>query len=452
MKPHTHSPQTDELFGSRLDEQLNMRHPLVRLAGLMNWDEIERSLSLHFTSGRGRPALPARLVAGLLYLQHVNDASDEAVVNTWLENPYWQYFCGEQYLQTELPINPSSLTRWRKRMGEEGVETLLSVTIEAARAAGLIRKNSVDTVIVDTTVMPKAVTYPTQSKLLERSRQHLVKFARDNGIVLRQNYNRQAPRMAVQVGRYAHARQFKRMRKTLKALQVRVGRVHREVARNVSALPQQVQSQARDVLERTGRILTQKTKDKNKLYALHAPEVECISKGKTRTPYEFGVKVSIATTLKEGLVVGCRSMPGNPYDAHTLDETLEQAGILCGTDRKPATAIVDKGYRGARIDGVRIVMSGQKRGITRTLKAMIKRRSAIEPTIGHMKMDGRLGRNPLKGALGDALHAVMCGAGHNLRLILAALRLYCARTGRSMQAVIAQLNALLLPRMMAMLR
>ena len=167
--------------------------------------------------------------------------------------------------------------------------------------------------------------------------------------------------------------------------------------------------------------------------------MECISKGKARTPYEFGVKVSIATTLKEELVVGMRSMPGNPYDGHTLAETLEQVGILTGTDKLPTTAIVDKGYRGAQIEGVRILMSGQKRGITRTLKAMIKRRSAIEPAIGHMKMDGRLARNPLKGALGDALHAVMCGAGHNLRLILAALRLLCARFGLSMQAVIAAL-------------
>ena len=153
------------------------------------------------------------------------------------------------------------------------------------------------------------------------------------------------------------------------------------------------------------------------------------------------MKVSIATTLKEGLVVGMRSMPGNPYDGHTLAETLEQVGILTGTDRLPAMAIVDKGYRGVEIEGVRILMSGQKRGITRTLKAMIKRRSAIEPAIGHMKMDGRLARNPLKGALGDALHAVMCGAGHNLRLILAALRLYCVRVGLPMQAVIAALLA-----------
>jgi IS5 family transposase len=173
-----------------------------------------------------------------------------------------------------------------------------------------------------------------------------------------------------------------------------------------------------------GRILTQKPKDKNKLYALHAPEVECISKGKARTPYEFGVKVTIATTLKEGLVVGCRSMPGNPYDGHTLAETIEQVSILA--DQKPKTAIVDKGYQGAQLEGLQILRSGQRRGVTRTMKAMIKRRSAIEPTIGHMKMHGRLSRNPLKGALGDALHAVLCGAGHNIRLLIKKLRLFCA--------------------------
>ena len=231
------------------------------------------------------------------------------------------------------------------------------------------------------------------------------------------------------------------MRKAVRTLRTRVGRVHREVARQLHVLPEEAKAKVQDLLQRTGRILTQRTKDKNKLYALHAPEVECISKGKARTPYEFGVKVSIAATLKEGLVVGMRSMPGNPYDGHTLAETLEQVGILTGTDRLPATAIVDKGYRGVKLEGVRILMSGQKRGITRTLKAMIRRRSAIEPAIGHMKMDGRLGRNPLKGALGDALHAVMCGAGHNLRLILAALRLYCTRFGLTMQAVLAALIA-----------
>jgi len=441
MGPKPSQPHSGELFRPRLDDQLNMQHPLVRLAALIDWAEIERTFAVSFTSGRGRPALPARLIAGLLYLQHTFNASDEAVVNTWVENPYWQFFCGETYLQTELPIDPSSLTRWRKRIGEEGVETLLAASIDAAHRGGAVRSSSMQQVIVDTTVMPKAIAHPTDSRLLDKSRKHLVKAAEDNGLQLRQNYNRVAPRLAAQIGRYAHAKQFKRMNKAVRTLRTRVGRVHREVQRQLHMLPETAKAKVQDLLQRTGRILTQRAKDKNKLYALHAPEVECISKGKARTPYEFGVKVSIATTLKEGLVVGMRSMPGNPYDGHTLAETLEQVGVLTGTDKLPTTAIVDKGYRGAQIEGVRILMSGQKRGITRTLKAMIKRRSAIEPAIGHMKMDGRLARNPLKGALGDALHAVMCGAGHNLRLILAALRLLCARFGLSMQAVIAALLA-----------
>jgi IS5 family transposase len=411
-----------------------MTHPLIRLSSLMDWQRIEADFSKHFVSNRGRPALSPRLVAGLLYLQHANDASDEAVVATWLENPYWQYFCGETYLQTELPIDASSLTRWRKRIGEEGVEVLLAVTIEAARAAGLIKKSSLDKVIVDTTVMPKAIAHPTDSRLLEKSRQHLVKLAGEHGIELRQNYNRQAPRMAAQVGRYAHAKQYKRMRKAVKALKTRVGRVHREVQRKLEQLPDNAQPKAKDLLHRVRRILTQQTKDRNKLYALHAPEVECISKGKARTPYEFGVKVTIATTLKEGLVVGMRSMPGNPYDGHTLQETIEQVEIL--TDKRPSIAIVDKGYQGAELTGTQILRSGQRRGVTQAMKAMIKRRSAIEPAIGHMKMDGRLGRNPLKGAIGDALHAVLCGAGHNIRMLLKKLRLLCAQYGMKLRELL----------------
>lgn len=239
---------------------------------------------------------------------------------------------------------------------------------------------------------PKAIAHPTDSRLLDKSRQHLVKAAEQHELRLRQNYNRVAPRLAAQIGRYARAKQFKRVRKAVRTLRTRVGQVHREVARQLHALPEAAKAKVQDLLQRTGRILIQRTKDKNKLYALHAPEVECISKGKARTPYEFGVKVSIATTLKEGLVVSMRSMPGNPYDGHTLGEALEQVGILTGTDKPPATAIVDKGYRGVEIEGVRILRSGQQRGVTKTLKAMIKRRSTIEPAIGRMLMDGRLGR------------------------------------------------------------
>ena len=400
---------------------INPKHPLVKLAAVIGWNEIGQSFNAHFEIRLGRHALSPRLVAGLLYLQHAYDCSDEAVVNTWVENPYFQHFTGETFFQTEAPMDSSSLTRWRKRIGEEGVETMLMATIDAARKIRMIKASSVDRVILDTTVMPKAVAHPTDSRLLEKSRQHLVKLAEESGITLRQNYNREAPRVAMQIGRYAHARQFKRMGKALRHLKTRVGRVHREVERKLDQVTPELQDKARDLLHRTRRILTQKPKDKNKLFALHAPEVECVSKGKARTPYEFGVKVSIATTLKEGLVVGMRSMPGNPWDGHTLHETLEQVGILA--NRSPKTVVVDRGYQGVEVDGVQVLSSGPKRGITRTLRKMIHRRSAIEPAIGHMKMDGRLGRNPLKGQLGDALHAVLCGAGHNIRLLLRKLRL-----------------------------
>jgi IS5 family transposase len=382
--------------------------------------------------------LRPRLVAGLLYLQHAYDCSDEVIINTWVENPYVQYFTGETYFQAESPLDSSSLTRWRKRIGEEGVETLLMVSIEAARRIGMMKERSVDHVIVDTTVMPKAVAFPTDSRLLEKSRQHLVKLANDHQIDLRQNYNREAPRLAAQIGRYAHAKQYKRMKKAIRTLRTRVGRVQRDIERKIDQIPEAHQAQARDLLFRVNRIRTQKPKDKNKLYAVHAPEVECISKGKAHKPYEFGVKVSVATTFREGLVVGMRSMPGNPWDGHTLAETLEQVGIL--TNRQPKTAIVDKGYQGVEIPNVRILRSGQRRGITRTLKKMIKRRSAIEPTIGHMKTDGRLDRNPLKGALGDALHAVLCGAGHNIRLLLKKLRLLCAEIRQWILALLSQTN------------
>ncbi|NUX59609.1 transposase, partial [Paraburkholderia youngii] len=221
-----------------------------------------------------------------------------------------------------------------------------------------------------------------------------VKAAARHGLKLRQNYNREAPRLARQIGRYAHAKQYKRMKKALRTLRSRVGRVMRDVERQLDSVADAGRGALTELVCRTRRILSQKQKDRNKLYALHAPEVECLAKGKARTPYEFGVKVSITTTHKEGLVIGARSMPGNPYDGHTLAEALEQATIL--SDVKPEVAVVDRGYKGVAIDGVKIYHPGLRRGITHGLRAMSRRRSAIEPAIGHMKADGKLDRNWLK--------------------------------------------------------
>jgi len=413
------------MFRQRLDELVNLKHPLAQLSTHIDWSVFEREWAGHFPSSRGRPATSTRLIAGLLYLQHTFALSDEDVVWGWVENPYWQLFCGETWFQHRPPIDPSSLTRWRKRIGEAGLEWMLTQTIKAAESARVVKPQSFQKVIVDSTVQEKAIAHPTDSKLLERARQQLVKLAAEAGLALRQNYNREAPRLAVQVGRYAHAKQYKRMRASLKKLKTVVGRVWRDVERQLDKIPAALRDKASDLLAKAKRLLAQKQRDKNKLYSLHAPEAECIAKGKTRQPYEFGVKVSIATTHKEGLVVGMRSMPGNPYDGHTLYETLEQVAIL--TEHQPKEAFVDLGYRGADVQaGTKVYHHKLKRDITGRLRRDIRRRSAIEPAIGHMKNDGKLRRNWLKGADGDAFNALLCGCGHNLRMILRKLRLFFA--------------------------
>ena len=421
MKAKPKGSGQDDLFRARLVEIIDMRHELVKLAALIDWEFFEREWAGFFPSEAGRPATPSRLVAGLLYLQHAYQLSDEAVVARWVENPYYQHFCGETFFQHRPPIDPSSLTRWRNRIGEEGVEWLLTKTIEAGRASGAVEDKSLERVSVDTTVMEKNIAYPTDARLYERARQKLVALAREAGVELRQSYARLAPRLARQVGRYAHARQFKRMRKALRRLKGYTGRVMRDLRRHLSGISAgALREEICDALVLTGRLLAQKPKDKHKIYSLHEPEVDCISKGKARVRYEFGTKVSVAATIAEGFIVGTRSMPGNPYDGHTLAEALDQVEVL--TDIRPSLAVIDRGYRGHGVTRTRVLISGMRKGITPMLAKLLRRRSAIEAEIGHMKTDGRLTRCPLKGTAGDAIFAVLCACGHNIRKILAHLR------------------------------
>jgi len=413
-------------------------HELVKLAALIDWEVFDREWSGFFPSTTGRPATPPRLVAGLLYLQHAFRLSDEAVVARWVENPYHQHFTGEVFFQHKLPIDPSSLTRWRNRIGEEGVEGLLTQTIAAGRKSGAIDDTSVRRVAVDTTVMEKNIAYPTDARLYERARDHLVALAQEAGVDLRQTYARLAPQLALQVGRYAHARQFRRMRKALRKLKGYTGRVMRDLRRNLADIPTgPLRDRIAAKLALVSQLLHQQPRGSNKIYALHEPEGDCISKGKARVRYEFGCKVSIATTLDEGFVVGMRSFPGNPYDGHTLLPALEQVEIL--TDQRPNLAVVDRGYRGHGVDKTRILISDTRRGLTPSLIADLRRRSAIEPEIGHMKADGRLSRCPLKGTIGDALFAVLCGCGHNIRKILAHLRALLALIFATIRAAITGL-------------
>jgi IS5 family transposase len=355
-----------------------------------------------------RPPLRPCVVARLVYLQHTFDLFDEEVVWSWVENPYRQVITGEMYLQNEPLIDPSSLSRWHERMGEAGVEELLAQSFEAAQRASVIKPASIKRVC--TTDRFRAAG---EEPYLARQ------AGRQYSLAPRQNYNR----LARQVAHYAHACQFKRMRRALQALRSCVERVQRDIERQVERVPSVARERLNELLGRTRCILRQRSNDKNKLYALHAPEVGCISKGAARARYEFRAKVSIVTTPREGLVLGARSMLINPYDGHALYEALEQATIL--SDVAPDVVFVDRRYLGVQVERVQIWRSGQKRGVTRGLKARIPRGSAIEPTTEHMKSDGKLDSNWLKGAHGNAIQVVLCGAGHNLRLIVNKLKGAC---------------------------
>ncbi|SOD58018.1 Transposase DDE domain-containing protein [Pseudoxanthomonas wuyuanensis] len=303
------------------------------------------------------------------------------------------------------------------------MEELLAQTVAAARSMKAVDTRELSRVIVDTTVQEKAIAHPTDSRLLEVARRKLVLLSRRNGLQLRQTYEREAPGLARKAGRHAHARQFKRMRRVLRRQRTLLGRVFRDIGRQLDTLDEAAREQIQVWLERAERIGSQRPKNSNKLYALHAPEVECIGKGKARKPYEFGVKVGIAVTARKGLVVGALSFPGNPYDGDKLEEQLEQVGIVSG--QKPKTAIV-LGYRGREVEGVDILHRGKPKTLTRRQWAWVKRRQAVEPVIGHLKDDCRMRRCHLKGAEGDALHVIACAAGYNIRWLMRWIVFLCA--------------------------
>ena len=421
------STDTHDLFRHRLENMLDQRHELFRLAGIMDWERFDDTFGSLYCPDNGCPGKATRLMVGLEYLKHMHGLSDEAVVAGWVENPYWQYFCGEEYFQHRPPIDPSSLTRFRRRIGASGCEEILKATIDAGLGTGAVKPRELRRVTVDTTVQDKAVTFPTDGKLLNRSRVRLVKLCRRHGVVLRQSYARKGPQALVQANQYAHARQLRRMRRQVNRLRTYLGRVVRDIERKTAGredLGEDLGEVFGEELAMARRLLVQGKQDRKKLYSLHAPEVECISKGKAHKRYEFGVKVSIATTNRGGFVLGGVALSGNPYDGHTLKPALDQVRRLTG--RVIDEVFVDRGYRGHAEEEASVYISGQRRGVvTRRLRKCLKRRQAIEPVIGHLKSDGHLGRNWLKGEEGDRMNVLLCCAGHNLRLILRRLRFFC---------------------------
>ena len=338
-----------------------------------------------------------------------------------LPRPTRQYFCGEQYFRHKLPLDRSSMTRWRGRIGPEKLELLLAQTLAVAMRTDAVTPQAFERVTLDTTVQTKAVAHPTDSHLMMRGIELLNRLAKKHDIPLRQSFLRVGRRAKRDVSRLIHSRGHKQAMRWVRKMRTWLGRLDRDIGRKIAgnAALEAAFSVAR---ERVARVLTQKAGDANKLYALHAPEVECIAKGKARIRYEFGVKTSIAVTNARTaggqFIIGCQALPGSPYDGHTLTGQIAQVERLTGVSVE--RAYVDRGYRGHKHAGQAQVYIAHSRGImSPTIKRELRRRNAIEPIIGHTKSDGLLERNHLAGATGDAINAILVAAGHNMRLLIA---------------------------------
>lgn len=395
---------------------LNSQHSLYLLAETINWQLFDDQFGPLYADGVGRPALSTRLMVALHYIKHLYNLSDDLVLAGFLENPYWQFFCGMEYFQHKLPCDPSSLVRWRQRVGADGIEKLLKETLDAAKREQILTDKEMQSVNVDTTIQEKAIAFPTDARLYHKARRALVRLAKEIGLKLRQTYSRLSKKALFGQSRYASAHQIQRARKQTKKLRTYLGRVLRNVERFVGP----IEEKQSKLVKVSRRIYEQKREDKQKVYSLHASEVECLSKGKAHKRYEFGCKVAVVTTSKLGWIVSIDAISGNPYDGATLKPSIKKMEEMTGV--KPKEAFVDKGYRGSEYhpEGVSIYISGRKR-LSRRLAKLLKRRAAIEPVIGHIKGDHRLKRNHLLGRVGDRINAMLSGCAWNLKKLMRSL-------------------------------
>jgi IS5 family transposase len=418
----------NDLFRARLDQIVDMGHGLAKLGQVIDWRFLEQRFGTVYSDKAGHPPLATRLMAGLSILKHMHNLSDEEVCARWVENPYYQLFCGEEFFQHKATFDRSSLTRWRQRMGEEKLVALIQESLSAATRTGAAKPSDFAKVIVDTTVQPKAVAFPTDARLMHRARERLVRLVKKTGVDLRQSYERMGKRALIAHQRYAHAKQFKRANRALKTLRTYLGRVIRDIGRKIRG-EADLESVFAHPLMLARRVREQRQHQRGrKVYSLHAPEVECIGKGKAHRPYEFGVKVSIATTLHRSkggqFIAHAKAMPGNPYDGHTLATVIPEIETQIGANL--SRIVADRGYRGHNAPPdheFKVYISGQKRRVTETIKRELRRRSAVEPVIGHAKAEHRMGRNYLAGTHGDAVNAVLAAAGYNFRRLIEWLRL-----------------------------
>lgn len=400
-----------------LEDQLNQKHPLYILANKINWDVFEKSFKGLYSQNCGCPCVPIRRMVGLLMLKHLRNISDESVVEQWQENVYYQYFCGEHDLCVGAPCSSTELVEFRKRIGEKGAELILKESIRINDD-----QDKDDTGFIDSTVQEKNVTFPTDAKLTKKVIRQCQKLSEKLELPVRQSYKRVLKDLYREQRFRNHPKNRKKALRADRKVKTIAGRLLRELERNLEM--RGLRDDYAHSIELWHRILTQRKNDKDKLYSLHEPEVQCISKGKEHKKYEFGNKVSVVRT-SGGLIIGALSFR-NEYDGHTIDSALEQVNRLTGRELKVLAG--DRGYRGQKMSGTtQVVIPGTPKATDSYYKKRKKhdlfcKRAGIEPVIGHLKSDHRLGRNFYKGVFGDAINIMYAAAAYNIKR---AMRLFC---------------------------
>jgi transposase, IS5 family len=399
-------------FYSTFEEQLDHRHPLYILSHRIDWQRFEMAFRPLYCANNGRPAKPIRLMTGLLILKHIRNLSDESVVEQWSENSYYQYFCGEGQFAAAPPCEASELVHFRKRIGEDGIELILQ---ESIRING--NDSNEKQLSTDSTVQEKNITFPTDAKLHRKIIKKCQQIAKHEQLPVRQSYARTLKKLGIDQRFRNHPKNKAKAKKADKKVKTIAGWLVRELERNLPP-----HSSYRNDLELYKKVLAQQQTDKHKIYSLHEPEVQCISKGKEHKKYEFGNKVSITYTQTTGVIVGAKSFR-NEYDGHTLEPALKQVQALTG--HAPQTVTVDRGYRGRSCIGdtkIQIPKPFNDKKLSkyrqRNQRKAFKRRAAIEPVIGHLKADHRLSRNFYKGIFGDNINVMLSAAAFNFKRMI----------------------------------
>lgn len=411
MLPSQNTAHQTNLFGTDLLQQLDTLDPLLQLSNAIPWVKFEQAFAQHYTPNVGRPAKPIRLMVGLLLLKSNENLSDERVVVEFKRNSYYQAFCGLTEFSLALPCDSTELVHFRKRIGQQGIEKIFQVSVSLHGKAALET-----TLNIDTTVQEKNITYPTDAKLAIKIINRLNKLAKNNNIAQRRTYNKEVKNLRLAIRHYRHVKRRKKAKKALKRLRTIAWILIRELRRTLPKYSLFEQHQKDFLLYE--KVLNQKPKDKNKIYSLHEPSVYCIGKGKDHKQYEYGNKVSIASTAKTNIIVGVVSHTKNTHDNYTLPEVLSHIKISRGKGVK--NAVCDRGYRGKKRFGeTQVILPGapQKKDncYQRDKKRKrFRRRAAIEPIIGHLKSDYRLTRNFLKGTIGDSINLLMSACAWNM--------------------------------------